>query len=80
MTGRSGSTTVYRSSRMQTLTPMSAIGEHLRLSAANSGRSCAKKLKFGMTGVKVEQTYLVVAAATKKSTKRPLKKLGPQPE
>ena len=27
-----------------------------RLSSANYSRSCAKKLKSGMTGVKVEQT------------------------
>jgi hypothetical protein len=41
--GEFGWTTVYRSSRMQTLTPTSAIGEHLRLSAANWRHSAATR-------------------------------------
>jgi hypothetical protein len=41
--------------------------------SANSGHSCPKKLTSGMTGVKAEQTLLIVATAVKKSTKWALK-------
>jgi hypothetical protein len=39
-----------------------------------------KKTQVGNDWSRDEQTWLVVAAAAKKSTKRPLKELGRQPE
>jgi hypothetical protein len=42
------------------------------LSAATFGHSCLKKLASGMTGLKAQQTLLVVATAIKNSTKQAL--------
>ena len=53
--------------------PSSALREHWepRLSAT-FGHSCFKKLASGMTGLKAQQTLLVVATAMKNSTKQAL--------
>jgi hypothetical protein len=40
--------------------------------SANCGHSCLKKLASGMTGLKAQQTLLVVATAMKNSTKQAL--------
>jgi len=42
------------------------------LSSATFGHSCLKKLASGMTGLKAQQTLLVVATAMKNSTKQAL--------
>jgi len=49
----------------------SRILRHRRQSAT-FGHSCLKKLASGMTGLKAQQTLLVVATAMKNSTKQAL--------
>jgi len=44
----------------------------IRLLSATFGHSCLKKLASGITGLKAQQTFLVVATAMKNSTKQAL--------
>jgi len=57
---------------MQMLPATSAIRERISLTSATFGHSCLKKLASGMTGLKAQQTLLVVATAMKNSTKQAL--------
>jgi hypothetical protein len=43
--------------------------------SANSSHPCIKKITVAMTGLKAQQTYIVVATAADKSPRQPLKDL-----